>query len=62
MVDGSAGWAWGATVVTRSDDGAATLVDVTPAGVDSTHRVSAVELLGSRHAWIVAGPVSGSGH
>lgn len=62
MVDASAGWAWGPTLVTRTTDGAATLVDVTPAGIDGARRVLAEDFLDAEHAWILGGPASGPGN
>ena len=61
MLDGSAGWGWGQTLVAHTADGAATLVDVTPTGIDSAHRVISQSFLDSQHAWVVAGPVSRTG-
>lgn len=62
MLDGSFGWAWGPALITRTTDGAATLVDVTPAGIDGTHRVLAEGFLDTQHAWIAAGAASGQGN
>jgi len=56
-----AAWGWGPTFVTRTIDGAARLVDVTPVGVDRSHSVQAETALDALHAWIVAGPSTQSG-
>src|SRR5947209_18572571 len=41
MMSPTSGWSWGPGIVVHTVDGGATLVDVTPAGVNSAHPVSA---------------------
>jgi photosystem II stability/assembly factor-like uncharacterized protein len=53
MLSASDGWGWGATLVARTTDGAATFADVTPLGLDPKAAIVSVIAVDMQHAWVL---------
>lgn len=53
MLSASDGWGWGATLVARTTDGAATFTDVTPHRLDPKAGVVSVIAIDMQHAWVL---------